>query len=91
MPQTSIWIDEGCIQCFWCQNLEAGIFAISADGCEIRSEVRSDHLTDPNRSGHARLKRGVVTAENIGFMRFIADGCPTHVIHIATTLSESPI
>ena len=87
MPRTAIWIDEGCIQCFWCQNLEPAVFAVSDDGCEVRAEVRADARTDANREAHARLNDGVVSEENIVFMQFIADGCPSQVIKIDTQLS----
>lgn len=86
MTRTSIWINEGCIQCFWCQNLEPEVFSVTADGCEIRAEARTDRCADPNRVGRSRLNDGLVTEENIGFIQFVADGCPAKVIMIETDI-----
>ena len=36
-----IWIKEGCIQCFWCQNLSPEIFVCGDQGTQIRSEAIS--------------------------------------------------
>ena len=89
MAETAIWIEEGCIQCFWCQNLEPEVFSVTADGCEIRAEARCDGLATPNRREHAELKDGLVTAANVAFMQFVADGCPAQVIVIRTDV-EAP-
>jgi ferredoxin len=92
MARTAIWINEGCIQCFWCQNLEPEVFSVTADGCEIRAEARTDRRANPNRSEHASLNDGLVTEENIGFVQFVADGCPAHVIMIETDIQiEAPL
>jgi ferredoxin len=89
MPdKTVIWIDEGCIQCGWCQNLEPAIFFVSQHGCVIRSDARRDITQSENRDERSLLRPGVLDAEGVVFMRFIADGCPVQVIKLSADIPE---
>lgn len=81
--KTAIWIEEGCIQCGWCQNLEPAVFFVSGDGCVIRAEARRDLVQGPNRDEQSRLRPGLLDSEGVNFMRFIADGCPVQVIKLS--------
>jgi hypothetical protein len=78
-----VWIDEGCIQCGWCENLEPRVFIISELGCSIVADCREDGLTDHNRERLANLREGVLDAESLAYLPFIAGGCPAEVIRLS--------
>lgn len=77
-----VWIEPGCIQCGWCQNLEPRVFLVGDDGCQIRAEVREDHLTDTNAE-HRALCVGALSEADLDYLPFVAGGCPTQVIQLA--------
>jgi ferredoxin len=77
-----IWIDVGCIHCFWCQNLNDRVFVVTDDGCQIRSDAREDELQSDNRTEHSPLRAGVLDASDAAFMPFLAGGCPSQVIKL---------
>jgi ferredoxin len=87
--KTAIWIDEGCIQCGWCQNLEPAVFFVSEEGCVIRAEARRDDIQGTNREEQSRLRPGVLDSDGVSFMRFIADGCPVQVIKLSADVPEA--
>ncbi len=89
MADCRIWIDEGCIQCGWCQTLDDRVFAVGPTGTVIRGDVRSDGRTDANRDARATLRQDVLDAAALGYLQFIADGCPVRVIRIADDLTNS--
>lgn len=90
MPdKTAIWIDEGCIQCGWCQNLEPAIFFVDEGGCVILADARRDGIQGHNRDEHSLLPLGRLDAEGVIFMRFIADGCPVQVIKLSADIPEA--
>ncbi len=78
-----VWIDEGCIQCGWCQNLEPRVFEVSELGCQILGRVRLDGLTDPNRTERVALHAQALEEDAINYLAFIAGGCPVEVIQLA--------
>jgi ferredoxin len=77
-----VWIEEGCIQCFWCQNLNAVVFEVTADGCRIRGEVLATGVASENREQRSDLRPGSLTREDEDFLPFLAGGCPTQVIKL---------
>lgn len=82
MPNRRIWIEDGCIHCGWCQNLMPQVFIADAAGTRILGAARSDGITSDNRSERSPLRRGRLPADELAFVPFVADGCPTHVIHL---------
>jgi len=88
MPAPTIWIEEGCIQCGWCQNLEPRVFLVTAQGCEIRGEARIDGLASANRHERKALVADLLDEAGAGFMRFVADGCPVQVIHMTPLVED---
>jgi ferredoxin len=76
----TIWIEDGCIQCGWCENLEARVFQVTAHGCEIRADARSDRGGGANRDERSALRPGTLDVAATQFIRFVADGCPVQVI-----------
>jgi ferredoxin len=77
-----VWIEDGCIQCFWCQNLNPTVFAVGENGCQIRADARVDGETSDNRAARAELKPGAISAEDEAFLPFLAGGCPSQVIRL---------
>jgi ferredoxin len=84
MDQPRIWIDPGCIRCRWCQLLIPQIFVDTEQGSAIRHEVRIDGRCDANRERHTALVAGTLDDSGQDYLRFVADGCPTHVIRVET-------
>lgn len=77
-----IWIESGCIHCFWCQNLAPAIFVTGEGGTQISAEVRKDGVTSDNRRENSPLRTDVLSPEDLDFVPFVADGCPVRVIHL---------
>ncbi|MBA3699272.1 MAG: hypothetical protein H0W78_10490 [Planctomycetes bacterium] len=77
-----IWIADGCIHCYWCQNLAPLVFLADEQGTCIAAEVRVDGRTSDNRREHSALRTDVVSADDFAFLPFIADGCPVQVIRL---------
>jgi ferredoxin len=91
MPSpATIWIEEGCIQCGWCENLEPVVFQITARGCEIRTSARRDGGSGPNRAERSTLRPDALDGPATTFLRFIADGCPVQVIRF-TGISDDAL
>ena len=83
LTMAQVWIEDGCIQCGWCQNLEPRVFLVSERGCEIVADARIDGRTDDNRLLHAALRADALDDEAVNYLAFVAGGCPTEVIHLA--------
>jgi ferredoxin len=77
-----VWIETGCIQCFWCQNLNAVVFEVTADGCRIRGEALVTGTPSDNREDRAELRPDLLPQEDADFLPFLAGGCPTQVIKL---------
>jgi hypothetical protein len=87
-----VWIEAGCIQCGWCQNLEPRVFIITETGCEIIGECRIDALTDDNRPHRSALREGILDAAALEYLPFVAGGCPVQVIQLSDIESiEDPL
>jgi hypothetical protein len=78
-----VWIEEGCIQCGWCQNLEPRVFSVSELGCLILADVRQDGLSDDNRAQRVELRAEALDEDAVNYLPFIAGGCPAEVIQLA--------
>ena len=75
-----IWIEEGCIQCFWCQNLCPEVFVCGDQGTQIHPGMRVDKRASPNRVERSPLNAQAQAALDLPFIQFVADGCPAQVI-----------
>jgi ferredoxin len=84
MPQQHrrVWIAEGCIHCYWCQNLAPLVFQAGENSTTITGAVRVDGLTSTNGREQSALRTDVLSEGDFAFMPFIADGCPVQVIHL---------
>ncbi len=79
MPRVKrVWIEQGCIQCAWCNDLAPEVFAIGDDSSLIRGDARDDGLTDRNQQ-HVLLNVPLNGTKG-SFMEFVAAGCPAAVI-----------
>jgi ferredoxin len=81
-PARRVWIAEGCIHCYWCQNLAPTVFLAGDQGTRIAGEVRVDGKTSDNRREHSALRADKLSDADFAFMPFIADGCPVQVIRL---------
>lgn len=88
MQRKGIWIDHGCIHCFWCQNLMPQVFLAHESGTQIAGDLRDDGVTSDNRGERSPLRTSMISAEELNFVPFIADGCPVHVIHLEGAWSD---
>lgn len=77
-----IWIEEGCIQCYWCQNLSPEIFVCGDQGTRIRQDIRMDNCASPNRDERSPLTSIAQETLDLMFVQFVADGCPAQVIKL---------
>lgn len=82
MSALRIWIEEGCIQCYWCQNLCPEVFACGEGGTQIRPGLLSDRQATTNRVERSRLTAKARAALDHRFLQFVADGCPAKVIKL---------
>lgn len=84
MPKRArrVWIAEGCIHCYWCQNLAPLVFLAGEQGTRIAGEVRVDGITSDNRQEQSPLRVDVLSESDFTFLPFVADGCPVQVIHL---------
>jgi ferredoxin len=84
MPKRArrVWIAEGCIHCYWCQNLAPQVFLAGDEGTRIAGEVRVDGVTSDNRREHSGLRADVLSETDFAFLPFVADGCPVQVIRL---------
>jgi ferredoxin len=82
MNQRRVWIADGCIECFWCQQLDERIFVRGPSGTEISGWARVDGRTSTNQQEQAPLNEERLSESELNFIRFIADGCPVKVIHL---------
>lgn len=84
MPKRArrVWIAEGCIHCFWCQNLAPQVFQFGDGGTRIAGDVRVDGKTSDNRRELSPLRTDALSEADFAFLPFVADGCPVHVIHL---------
>jgi ferredoxin len=85
MSTMRIWIEAGCIQCFWCQNLCPQVFGVSPDGSIVLADARVDGMSDENRVQRSPIKAGLLSEEEATFMPFLAGGCPSQVIKVETS------
>jgi hypothetical protein len=83
-----VWIAEGCIHCYWCQNLAPLVFLAGEQSTLIAGPVRLDGKTSDNRREHSALRLDILSEADFAFMPFIADGCPAHVIHLEGDWNE---
>lgn len=80
MPSVvSIWIEPGCIQCAWCNDLAPEVFAVGVESSLIRGDARDDGITDRNPARVALCEP--ITGAKADFVEFITAGCPVRVIH----------
>jgi ferredoxin len=77
-----IWIEEGCIQCCWCHNLSPEVFVFGEAGTELNPALRSDRRASSNRQERSPLTAAALATLNLGFIQFVADGCPAKVIKL---------
>jgi ferredoxin len=77
-----IWIESGCIQCGWCQNLAPQVFLSGMTGTLVQGSAREDGVTSDNACERSPLRASVLAAEELAFLPFVADGCPVRVIHL---------
>lgn len=80
-----VWIDDGCIQCRWCQDLVPQVFICGEDGTRISAAVREDGRDSPNRRERSPLTADAVRMVDPVLLQFAADGCPSSVIRIVPT------
>lgn len=80
--QRRVWIAEGCIHCYWCQNLAPLVFQAGDQGTVIAGGVRVDGSTTDNRREQAALRTDVLSEGDLSFLPFVADGCPVQVIRL---------
>jgi ferredoxin len=80
--QRRVWIAEGCIHCYWCQNLAPLVFQAGDHSTRIAGAVRVDGLTSDNRQERSALRTDVLSDVDFAFLPFVADGCPVQVIHL---------
>jgi ferredoxin len=88
MQRKRIWIDHGCIHCFWCQNLMPQVFLAHETGTQIAGEAREDGVTSDNLGERSPLRTAMISPEELNFVPFIADGCPVQVIHLEGDWSD---
>ena len=53
-----IWIEEGCIQCYWRQNRSPEFFVCGERGTQIHPDMRVSHRVSTNR-----IERSPLTAK----------------------------
>lgn len=84
MPKRArrVWIAEGCIHCYWCQNLAPQVFLFGEEGTRIAGAARADGVTSDNRCEHSPLRTDVLSEADFAFLPFVADGCPVQVIRL---------
>jgi ferredoxin len=75
-----VWIEDGCIQCFWCHHLVPEVFVCGAQGTRVDGRVRVDQRTSDNRRERSPLTTVAMAALDLPFVQFVADGCPAKVI-----------
>ena len=86
--QRRVWIAEGCIHCYWCQNLSPLVFLTGEQSTTIAGGVRVDGLTSDNRREHSALRIDILSEEDFVFLPFVADGCPVQVIRLEGAWNE---
>ncbi len=79
-----VWIEPGCTQCHWCQDLVPEVFVCGEDGVRITAAVRQDQCTSTNRDERSPLTARAERLVDPLLLRFAADGCPAQVIRIET-------
>jgi ferredoxin len=77
-----IWIEEGCIQCFWCQNLSPDVFVCGDQGTQIHPDLRVDQRSSTNRVERSPMTASARATLDLSFIQFVADGCPAKVIKL---------
>jgi len=77
-----VWIEAGCIHCYWCSDLAPAIFLPGDAGSRIASSVRQDGTCSDNRGERSPLRSDLIPPADLAFLPFIADGCPAQVIHL---------
>lgn len=55
----------------------------------ILADARRDKIQSPNREERRKLRPGLLDADGVNFMRFIADGCPVQVIKLSADVPET--
>jgi ferredoxin len=87
MAVTKVWIEAGCIECRWCNDLAPELFALGNGTSVIRADARVDKITDTNDSAKARLVIPL-DGQMAEFLEFVAAGCPTSIIKLEGQRSD---
>lgn len=64
------------------------VFLAHEAGTQIAGDLRDDGVTSDNRGERSPLRTAMISAEELNFVPFIADGCPVHVIHLEGAWSD---
>ncbi|HEX3135097.1 MAG TPA: hypothetical protein VHX44_16145 [Planctomycetota bacterium] len=86
--QRRVWIAEGCIHCYWCQNLAPLVFLAGEQSTTIAGGVRVDGQTSDNCREHSALRTDILSEADFTFLPFVADGCPVQVIRLEGAWNE---